>query len=275
MIASQPIAKCVILARGLGTRMRREDERARLEPAQSFVAESGVKAMIPVEHDRPFLDYVLSALADAGFVSICLVIGPEHQAIRDYYGRILRPKRINVSFAVQQEPLGTANAVLASEEFARAGEFLVINSDNFYPAEVLRNIQELGCPGTVLFEARHLIQVSKIPEERIRAFAYCLVDGNRFLADIVEKPENPSELGENGKLISMNCRRFDSAIFPACRDVERSARGEYELPQAVRLAIRCGSRFKVAISQAAVLDLSRRSDIATVADQLKNVEVAL
>ncbi len=56
--------KAVILARGLGTRMRRDDAGAELSAEQASLADSGMKAMIPV--GRPFLDYVLSGLADAG-----------------------------------------------------------------------------------------------------------------------------------------------------------------------------------------------------------------
>ena len=63
--------RAVILARGLGTRMRRSDAEADLSDDQAAVAATGVKALIPI--GRPFLDYVLSALADAGIVSVCLV----------------------------------------------------------------------------------------------------------------------------------------------------------------------------------------------------------
>ena len=64
-----------MLARGLGTRMRREDPAAPLGVDQESAAGTGIKGMIPV--GRPFLDYVLSSLADAGYGDICLVIGPE------------------------------------------------------------------------------------------------------------------------------------------------------------------------------------------------------
>ena len=40
--------RAVIMARGLGTRMRAADASATLAPAQAAVADSGVKAMIPV-----------------------------------------------------------------------------------------------------------------------------------------------------------------------------------------------------------------------------------
>ena len=75
--------KAVILARGLGKRMRQADERATIDAQQAAVADQGIKAMIPI--GRPFLDYVLSALADAGYHDVCLVIGPEHTAVRDSY----------------------------------------------------------------------------------------------------------------------------------------------------------------------------------------------
>ena len=268
------ITKCVILARGLGTRMRHEDRVVRLNALQAAAASAGMKAMIPV--GRPFLDYVLSGLADEGFQQACLVIGPEHEAVREYYASTIRPKRIRVAFAIQEEPLGTANAVLAAEEFASAEEFLAINSDNYYPAEALSLIQSLGQPGTVLFPAQALVREGNVPQERIRTFAHCGVDGDEFLTDIVEKPDAAAaaKLGAE-KLVSMNCWRFGRDIFTACRDIPMSSRGEYELPQAVRLAIQQGAKFKVAISSSGVLDLSRRSDILEVAARLRKVEVRL
>jgi len=274
MSSSAHITKCVILARGLGTRMRREDANAALDTSQSAAADAGLKAMIPV--GRPFLDYVLSGLADSGFRQVCLVIGPEHEGVREYYSNTVRLERIQVAFAIQEKPLGTANAVLAAEGFAGADEFLVINSDNYYPAEALALIQGLGQPGTVLFPADVLVRESNIPEERIRAFAYCVVDRYGLLADIIEKPDPATAARlESEKLVSMNCWRFRADIFQACREVPQSSRGEFELPQAVRLAIQKGAKFKVAICRAGVLDLSRRSDIAEVAARLRNVEVRL
>ena len=268
------IGKCVILARGLGTRMRREDAGARLNAAQAATAGAGLKAMIPV--GRPFLDYVLSALADAGFQQACLVIGPEHEAVREYYTRTVNPKRIEIGFAIQPRPLGTANAVIAAEEFAGADEFLVINSDNYYPAESLAAIQNLGRPGTILFEAAALMREGNIPAERIPAFAYCVVDGDGFLADIVEKPVPVASPGfESKKLVSMNCWRFGPDIFAACREVRRSPRGELELPLAVKLAIGKGMKLRAAICRAGVLDLSRRSDIAGVTARLGKLQVQL
>ncbi|MBN1570130.1 MAG: hypothetical protein JXA73_19970, partial [Acidobacteria bacterium] len=94
--------KAVIMARGLGTRMRKADASAVLSRDQMEAAGTGVKAMIPI--GRPFLDYVLSGLADAGYSRLCLVIGPKHQGMRDYYRRQAPPKRVRIDFAIQGKP---------------------------------------------------------------------------------------------------------------------------------------------------------------------------
>src|SRR5688500_19473586 len=110
------VRSAVILARGLGKRMRQDDGAAELGLAQRAAADAGMKGMIPI--GRPFMDYVLTALADAGYARVCLVIGPEHEAVRTHYERTAPPARVSIDFAVQQEPLGTADAVVAAEAFA-------------------------------------------------------------------------------------------------------------------------------------------------------------
>jgi len=267
------VDRAVILARGLGTRMRADEEGARQDPAQSAAADRGVKAMIPF--GRPFLDFVLSGLADAGYGQACLVIGPEHGAIREHYASV-HPRRIRIDYSIQPEPKGTADAVLAAQEFTGGHEFVVINSDNLYPLEVLRGLRELGRSGAVLFEEQALLRNSNIPAERIRSFAYAKLDNEGFLTDLIEKPGEAASLELRGSaLVSMNCWRFSPEIFDACRRVPLSPRGECELPLAVRDAVRAGMRLKIVRSTAGVLDLSRRSDISAVGERLKDIPVSL
>ena len=77
--------KAVIMARGLGTRMRAANPQAELDSQQAAVASTGIKALMPI--GRPFIDYALGALADAGYRRVCLIIGPEHDALREYAAR--------------------------------------------------------------------------------------------------------------------------------------------------------------------------------------------
>lgn len=276
-------AKAVILARGLGSRMRRADAAVTLAPEQQVVAEQGIKAMIPV--GRPFLDYVLSGLADAGVRSVCLVVAPDHAAMRSYYQGPARPTRLSLGFAVQEQPLGTADAVLAAEAFAAGDSVLVLNSDNLYPASALKDLASLGlgvlASGAASPHAAGLVGFRQstlgIPAERIRAFALISVTPDGYLDRIVEKPDHVQSRSFGADpLVSMNAWLLPPTIYGACRLVSPSPRGELELQDAVRYAVeQLGERFQVAESEEPVLDLSSRADIPAVTAALRGVEVRL
>jgi dTDP-glucose pyrophosphorylase len=267
--------KAVILARGLGTRMRKADETTVLDRRQASVAETGVKALIPIR--RPFLDYVLSGLADAGYRDVCLVIGPEHDAVRTYYTVTAAPTRLSIAFAIQERPLGTADAVRAAEPFAAGEAVLVLNSDNYYPTAACRALRGLGGAGVAVFDREAMVRDGNVPASRVRQFAVVEIDPEGCLARIVEKPDEATLQAMGRRVyVSMNCWMFEPAIFAACRLVGPSPRGELELTDAVQYAVASlGQRFRVLTFDAPVLDLSSRGDIATVAKRLEGVEVRL
>jgi dTDP-glucose pyrophosphorylase len=299
--------RAIVLARGLGTRMREPDPNVRLSEEQQRAADAGLKPMMRV-NGRPFLDYVLSALADAGIRQVALVVAPEHGIVRQHYSEVAPPARIRLDYAIQEEPRGTADALLAAEAWTGGEMFLAMNADNLYPAAALLELAHLSEPGLPAFDGDDLVRSGNIPPDRVKSFAVIEVDEAGYLTGIVEKPatDPPSEGGsdksrsedlpprdgrketqadppagsaqnrpvgstfrqKNHPLISMNCWHFDSRIFGACRDVPRSVRGEFELPEAVGLAIRRGVRFKALRASGAVLDLSRRADAAEVERRL-------
>ena len=264
--------RAIVLARGLGTRMRAPDSSAALTPEQQRAADTGIKAMMPL-NGRPFLDFILSSLADAGIRLIALVVAPDHEALRRYYETDGRLTRVRLDFVVQPEPLGTAHAVVVAERWVDGNAFLAMNADNLYPVPVIRELASLPEPGLPAFEPEELVQSSNIPPERIRSFAILDVDEQGYLAGIVEKPnkELPPKGGSHitvGSYISMNCWHFDRRIFRACREVPKSERGEFELPEAVGFAIQQGVKFKAFPARGPVLDLSTRADTADVARRL-------
>lgn len=267
--------KAVILARGLGQRMRRDDATAALDAAQAGVAATGMKALIPV--GRPFLDYVLSALAEAGYRRVCLVVGPEHDALRDYYGRQLQPQRLKITFAVQEQPKGTADAVTAAESFAAGEAFTVINSDNYYPVEALSQLRRQAGSAVALFDWQSMLAGSNLSEERLRRFAVAEFDERGFLRRIIEKPgEATWALLPRPLWLGMNCWRFRPTIFEACRAISPSPRGELEITTAVQYAIDVlGEPFCAIKIHAPVLDLTSRADIAPVAAMLSGKDVCL
>jgi dTDP-glucose pyrophosphorylase len=259
--------QAVILARGLGTRMRRSDGTS-LSAVESAVAATGNKAMMPFE--RPFLDYVLSTLADAGMREVVLVIGPEHSSVRTYYTETATPTRLQLRFAMQERARGTADAVYASRDAIRNAPFLVLNSDNHYGLDSLVAAATIPGNGVVAFEAEALVRESGIAAERVLRYALLDIAPDDTLRAIREKPPADDPLATAPeRWVSMNLWSFTPDIFSACERVVPSPRGELEIQDAVTIGIRdLGMRFDVARVRAGVLDLSQRADVAAVRERL-------
>ncbi len=258
--------KAVVMARGLGTRMRRESGDVELSEEHLRAARAGHKALMPLL-GRPMLDYVVDSLLQAGLNQICLVIAPDADPMREAALRISEASGARVECAVQQEPRGTADAVLAAEDFAGEDTFVLSNGDNLYPASALRALAEIedGDCRAVAFDRDALLAHSNIAADRIRAFAAMSVADDGRLEGIVEKPPDPECYARDGRLwVNMNLYRFAPAVFDACRAIEPDpVRHELELTAAVaELARRGRPAVRVVYSSEGVLDLTSRSDIA-------------
>lgn len=266
--AAPTITTAVVLARGLGTRMRAEGGAA-LSAEQAAAAASGHKALMPIGGHR-LIDYSLSALADAGIRRAVLVVAPEHEEFTRHLAA-LAPSRLEVLLAVQEEPRGTADAVASAREAVGDEPFVMVNGDNLYPGDGVRRL--LQEPGSALlgFERSALLRESNIPADRIAAFALIEQEDGR-LERIVEKPdaETLAAAGPDA-LVSMNCFAFTPEIFEACARIQPSPRGELEIVDAVR---ELGEMHVIPFA-GGVLDLSRREDIDEVERRLAGVEVAL
>jgi dTDP-glucose pyrophosphorylase len=259
----------VILARGLGTRLRAAAEVG-LDAESAAIAATGVKALMPIG-GRPFLDHLLHILAGVGVREVVLVIGPEHEALRRYYST-LATSRLRLRFAVQERPRGTADAVAAAGVAVGGRDCLVLNSDNLYPAGALAGL--LAQPGAALVGYRRSgLARGNIDPATIARFAI-VRERDGWLDEVIEKPSDPQRYGGD-PMLSMNCWRFTASIFAACAQVQPSPRGELELPDAVRLDLAGGTRYRVLPCAEPVLDLSSKADIAPLRAALAGTDVSL
>ncbi len=257
--------------------MREGSFPATLTSAQRDLAARGLKAMIPLGPGaQPFLVYLLSRLADAGLIRICLVLSPAQREVLEFI-RHMAPSRIALDHVVQDQPLGTAHAVLAAEGFAGTDPVVVVNGDNLYPEAALRALRTTPSAGLLGFRKSTLIREGNIPAERINAFALIAADASGRLLRILEKPTPADAAGfPADPLVSMNAWLLPPSIFRACRAIPPSNRGELELQDAVRFAIqRLGEQFTVIETGGAVLDLSGPSDIPEVEARLQGMRIGL
>lgn len=183
----------VILAAGQGTRLRP-------------LSESVPKPMLPIA-GRPIAAHVADAAVAGGADELIFVTGYMANVVEEHFGK--RYRGVPVSYATQEEQLGTAHAVRAAREYITE-EFAVLNGDNLYDPE---SIVELfsGGPAIGVFEV-----------EDPSSYGVLSTDGKR-VTDIIEKPkEPPTNLANAGVyLFPAEARAF--------LDVPKSERGEHEL----------------------------------------------
>jgi NDP-sugar pyrophosphorylase family protein len=274
----------VILAGGISSRMRKPGD-ARLDPGLQRDAETRSKSMIRIgEAGRPFLDYLLFNVREAGYRDIVIVVGEGDAAIRSYYGLKERGNEfggLSISYALQPippgrvKPLGTADALLQALHVRPdwAGtRFTVCNSDNLYSRRALTLVREVATGCAMIDYDRDALEY---PSERIEQFAVIMKNEKNELVDIVEKP-GPDVLARArdraGRVgVSMNVWRFPyDRILPCLEETPlHPTRKEKELPSAVLLLVRRwpGSLLTIPLHEH-VPDLTDRDDILEVQQYL-------
>ena len=112
--------EAIILAGGFGTRL------------QSVVKELP-KPMAPVG-GRPFLTYILDYLIDYNYSKVVLSVGYLHEKIEEYFGS--QYKSLKISYAVENEPLGTGGGIFYALSQCTSENVLILNGDTLFKADL-------------------------------------------------------------------------------------------------------------------------------------------
>ena len=269
--------RIVILAGGISSRMNKPDHSDDGRVVVPAGPEIKVKSMIKLgEEERPFLDYLLFNIVEAGYDDLVIVVGEHDDRIREYYSaRDNSP--LAISFAVQKipfgrrKPLGTADALLTALKERpdwKGTRFSICNSDNLYSTNALSTVKSLDYPNALIEYDRDSLGLE---DDRTEKFAIMMKDKEQFITSIMEKPspelinEVKSKHGFVG--VSMNLFSFSyEMILPCLQEVPLNPmRDEKELPDAVNIMINRNpkSLFAYPVKEQ-VPDLTSRSDIKIV-----------
>lgn len=124
--------QAILLAGGLGTRLR-------------SVVNDRPKPMALIG-DRPFMEYVVHELSRYGIGEIIFAVGYKGSMVEEYFGDGSR-FGVKVSYAYEEELLGTAGAIKNAGRFVTEDTFFVLNADTFYQMDygrLLRVKEEHG-----------------------------------------------------------------------------------------------------------------------------------
>jgi glucose-1-phosphate adenylyltransferase len=278
--------KIVILAGGVSSRMK--EKPAKVEDSLTNLysqADNKAKSMITLDGKRPFLDYFLFNIMEAGLKHVLIVIGEKDKSIPEYYGQKETDnifENLLISYAIQkipshrEKPWGTADALyqgLLKVPHWKGEEFLVANSDNLYSTESMKHLICCTYKNALLDYDRDGF---KFDSSRVSRFAITKKNEKGFLTDIIEKPDQEQIntcVDKNGIVrVSMNCWKFYyDQIFPYLESCpENPIRKEKELPTAVLNMIKeHTSVFAIPLKEH-VPDLTSKDDLSSVIEYLKN-----
>jgi glucose-1-phosphate thymidylyltransferase len=204
--------KGIVLAGGSGTR---------LHPLTLAVS----KQLMPI-YDKPMVYYPISTLMEAGIRDILIITTPHDSALfRHLLGDGSR-LGCNFSYTIQEVPNGLAQAFVLGADFIGNDSSALILGDNiFYGTQMEALLKDSANPqGGVVFA----YQVSD-PER------YGVVEFNahRKAISIEEKPEKPKS-----RFAVPGLYFYDNQVVDIARNLQPSARGEYEITDVNREYLR-------------------------------------
>jgi UDP-N-acetylglucosamine diphosphorylase / glucose-1-phosphate thymidylyltransferase / UDP-N-acetylgalactosamine diphosphorylase / glucosamine-1-phosphate N-acetyltransferase / galactosamine-1-phosphate N-acetyltransferase len=220
--------KAVILAAGKGTRMRE-------------LTSEVPKPMLTVQ-GKPILEHILEGVRDAGVRDFCIITGYRADVVEAHFGDGRRWS-VRVAYVRQTVQDGTGKAPELAREFVGADSFLLTYGDILvrpatYQGMVARFAER---------EFAGLVTVTR--GEDVTKGGINFFDDQFCLRRIVEKP-TPAQVDQfrvegllkSGQPVWYNAGVyvFRPVLFDFTARLQKSPRGEYELPDAVNAMVTAG-----------------------------------
>jgi NDP-sugar pyrophosphorylase family protein len=212
--------KAVILAAGKGTRMK-------------HLTNDLPKPMLQVA-GKPVLEHIVGNLAAAGVGEFCIITGYRAETIESHFGDGSR-WGVNIGYARQAVQDGTGRAPELAKDFVGESSFFMVYGDILVkPSNYLKMALAFN-------QAKPAGLITVTEGEDISKGAAVTFDSDFCLREIIEKP-TPGTV--SSPWYNAGLYIFDPKLFAYTSRLQKSPRGEYELPDAMRAMVADGCRIK-------------------------------
>jgi NDP-sugar pyrophosphorylase family protein len=210
------------------------------------------KAMLPIL-GKPLILHIVDKLAAVGFSRIILVVGCHGDQLESLFGA-----SSNVQLCHQPFPAGTADALRCAASFLD-DRFFLTYGDLWVDINDYNELRIVG--------GRYDTQQIGVIRTRQPRGAAVYVKHNR-VHKIVEKPTWKGTADTCWNASGLYILKND--IITDCSNVKKSARMEFELPDAIQLAIDRGSKFSAFHLQGSPIDIGIPERYAALCATLMN-----
>ncbi len=181
------------------------------------------KQLIPVAN-KPVLARVIEAIRDAGVTEIGMVVGHTAAEIKAALGDGSR-WGVALSYIEQESPDGLAHAVKIARDFLADEPFVMFLGDNVIEGGISQLIRDFAKN-----EWNSQIVLKEVENASAYGVAQLRRDGG--IERLIEKPADPPS-----NLALVGIYMFDRHVFEAVAAIRPSARGEYEITDAIQWLI--------------------------------------
>lgn len=223
--------KAVILAAGKGTRMRE-------------LTQEMPKPMLKVK-GKPILEHIIEGLRSTRVREFCIITGFRAEVIENYFGNG-RELGVRIEYARQVVQDGTGKAPELAKSFVGSDAFLLTYGDILVKAETYARMVERF--GNGKFDG----VITVTPGQDVTKGGLNFFDAEFTLVKVVEKPsaEQIAKYEAEGFLkagapvwYNAGIYLFKPSLFEFTGKLEKSPRGEYELPDAINAMVQAGKKF--------------------------------
>ncbi len=247
MRGNRVIWKGIVLAGGSGTR---------LHPITKVVS----KQLLPI-YDKPMVYYPLSVLLLAGIRDILIISTPDDLP---HYEKLLGDGSdfgISLTYMVQPEPKGLAQAFILGEEFIGDDNVCLVLGDNIFFGQGLTD----------------LLNSAVQREEGATVFGYQVKDPERFGVVEFDEKGNVLSLEEKPEVAKSNYAVtglyfYDNKVVNMAKKLNPSERGELEITDLNRLYIECGLNVELLNRGFAWLDTGTHDSLIAAGQFVQTIE---